>query len=243
MNGIGNIELCINIINIVMCKLEDIHFRFIVGELMVNSRAKKMWELWNKRGFKKCGGFFDFMEKYWIKRFNRDNASKNYICSIWIKFNLESEKKLEEYKKTIDWSKVTEATYETDPHIIEDYCKKKGITVEQYIKQTKEAENYRYNINQGETPVTPDIQKEYPTVTKMAQTFAESIVQWAKKGFKVVTEEEYNQRLDICKACPVWDGSALNGGGRCRECGCATQAKLKIATERCPLDKWVQIER
>jgi hypothetical protein len=227
-----------------MCELEEIDFKAIVGELMVNSRSKEMWQLWLKRGFHRCGGFQGFAIKYWKKRFHKDNASKNYICSIWNKW-------YERYREVVEKSQLTEQveiTYETHPEIIEDYCKKIGITVEEYIKQTQEKINYRDNINQESSNDDLEIKPKenstivkYPSITTMAQTFAESIVQWAKKGFKVVNEEQFNERLNICRGCELWDSKALNGGGRCRDCGCSTQAKLRIATERCPKDKWVQV--
>lgn len=50
-------------------------------------------------------------------------------------------------------------------------------------------------------------------------------------------EAAYRGRLEICGACEHWTGSA------CRLCGCATAAKLRLATERCPDDppRWPAI--
>jgi hypothetical protein len=79
---------------------------------------------------------------------------------------------------------------------------------------------------------------KYPSLGTMLQSFTESVTEWAKKGFKVVNEKQFNDRLNICKGCELWDKEALGGSGRCTQCGCSTQAKLRIATEKCPVDKW-----
>jgi hypothetical protein len=30
----------------------------------------------------------------------------------------------------------------------------------------------------------------------------------------------------------------MRGTGRCSKCGCSTWAKLRMASEKCPIDKW-----
>ena len=50
-------------------------------------------------------------------------------------------------------------------------------------------------------------------------------------------------RQDICRACPEWDATALNSTGRCRKCGCSTWAKLRMATEKCPIGKWEAVDK
>ena len=50
-------------------------------------------------------------------------------------------------------------------------------------------------------------------------------------------------REATCRACPEWDAAALNKTGRCRKCGCSTWAKLRMATERCPLGKWEAVDK
>lgn len=61
---------------------------------------------------------------------------------------------------------------------------------------------------------------------------------FAASGFAATPPEALAARQDTCKACPEWDSAALNATGRCRKCGCSTWAKLRMATERCPLGKW-----
>jgi len=57
-------------------------------------------------------------------------------------------------------------------------------------------------------------------------------------GFATTPPEALATREATCRACPEWDASALNNTGRCRKCGCSTWAKLRMATERCPIGKW-----
>ncbi|MFZ9964799.1 MAG: hypothetical protein ACO3GO_06280 [Terrimicrobiaceae bacterium] len=61
---------------------------------------------------------------------------------------------------------------------------------------------------------------------------------FARSGFATTPPDILAEREAICRACPEWDAAALNSTGRCRKCGCSTWAKLRMATERCPLGKW-----
>lgn len=69
---------------------------------------------------------------------------------------------------------------------------------------------------------------------EMLQSFTRAVASWARAGFKVVTEEEFVERLAICEACEFWDGKARGGLGKC---GCSSP-KLIMASEKCPIDKW-----
>lgn len=60
-------------------------------------------------------------------------------------------------------------------------------------------------------------------------------------GFAVTPPEALATREATCRACPEWDAAALNATGRCRKCGCSTWAKLRMATEACPLGKWEDV--
>jgi len=65
---------------------------------------------------------------------------------------------------------------------------------------------------------------------------------FARAGFATTPPEALATREATCRACPEWDAAALNATGRCRKCGCSTWAKLRMATERCPLGKWEATE-
>jgi len=49
------------------------------------------------------------------------------------------------------------------------------------------------------------------------------------KDIKVVSEEEYQRRLAICKACP-----SLQYSTTCSHCGCIVEIRAKLAASRCP---------
>ncbi len=61
---------------------------------------------------------------------------------------------------------------------------------------------------------------------------------WAKSGFQTADLETLSVRLETCKGCEFWDKSGFAKTGRCKKCGCSTQAKLRMATEKCPIGKW-----
>lgn len=61
---------------------------------------------------------------------------------------------------------------------------------------------------------------------------------FAASRFTTTPPEILATREATCRACDQWDAAALNATGRCRKCGCSTWAKLRMATERCPLGKW-----
>mgnify|MGYP003335910086 FL=1 len=61
---------------------------------------------------------------------------------------------------------------------------------------------------------------------------------WRSSNFATTQPEILAAREATCRACPEWDAQALNATGRCRKCGCSTWAKLRMATERCPIGKW-----
>ena len=76
---------------------------------------------------------------------------------------------------------------------------------------------------------------------EMLARFGNAAHRFARAGFATTPPEALAQREAICRACPEWDAQALNGTGRCRKCGCSTWAKLRMATEECPLGKWQSI--
>ena len=71
-----------------------------------------------------------------------------------------------------------------------------------------------------------------PTVADMASHLELALRAWTKAGFPTVTAEQYKERALICEKCPLWDGLARFGLGKCKACGC-TGLKRWLATERC----------
>lgn len=57
----------------------------------------------------------------------------------------------------------------------------------------------------------------------------------AQNGFDkiTVTDEVFNERIEICKACDRFEED-----DECLECGCNVMMKAKVIVDSCPLDKW-----
>ncbi len=77
-----------------------------------------------------------------------------------------------------------------------------------------------------------------PSVAEMATSLVRSAGRFARSGFALADAETLASRQSVCQSCEQWDAAGLRGTGRCRKCGCSTQAKLRMASEKCPLGKW-----
>ncbi len=53
----------------------------------------------------------------------------------------------------------------------------------------------------------------------------------------MATTEERERRQAICDVCPEWDVQQR----RCKKCGCNGNLKLALATESCPIGKWLAV--
>lgn len=73
---------------------------------------------------------------------------------------------------------------------------------------------------------------------EMAKGALSSASDWAKSGFPTASDEQLASRKAICESCEFWDKTGFAGTGKCTKCGCSTQAKLRMATSKCPIDKW-----
>ena len=74
------------------------------------------------------------------------------------------------------------------------------------------------------------------------RTAMQATGRFARSGFATTPPKILAEREATCRACAEWDAAALNSTGRCRKCGCSTWAKLRMATERCPIGKWEAVE-
>jgi len=87
-----------------------------------------------------------------------------------------------------------------------------------------------------------DLNKE-PNIIEKAKNLGNAVVDWANKdGFKKVSPEVFQQRKDICTACPHWVQEAYGGMGKCGLCGCSV-GKLYIPSSVCPHNppKWTPV--
>lgn len=81
-----------------------------------------------------------------------------------------------------------------------------------------------------------------PSLPQQTASLGKSLVNWTASGFSPTPPEALAARESTCRACPEWDATALNNTGRCRICKCSTWAKLRMATERCPIGKWGRVD-
>lgn len=77
-----------------------------------------------------------------------------------------------------------------------------------------------------------------PSFLTMAQTAVTSVAKWADNGFVSTDETTLKIRTELCKGCEFWNSQHFGGTGRCMKCGCSTWAKIRMATEKCPIGKW-----
>lgn len=76
-----------------------------------------------------------------------------------------------------------------------------------------------------------------------AWSLAEATARWVAAGSPVRTAEAVVKLFDVCRKCPEFRGNDANGN--CGICGCNLKKsggllnKIKMATEDCPLGKWL----
>ena len=68
--------------------------------------------------------------------------------------------------------------------------------------------------------------------------FGRSMAKWGKSGFQMTSDQDLSLRMGVCKSCEFWDSKGFHYTGSCKKCGCSTQAKLRMASEKCPIGKW-----
>lgn len=93
-------------------------------------------------------------------------------------------------------------------------------------------------VSRGENTAEYAATYKPPALPQMASSLAGSMATWAMGGFQVAEESTLAGRLAICHGCEFWDAKGFGGTGRCQKCGCSTQAKLRMATSKCPEGKW-----
>lgn len=80
--------------------------------------------------------------------------------------------------------------------------------------------------------------RQPPRLIDQAASLVGAVSRFARSGFTATPPEILAAREATCRACPEWEAKALKNTGRCRKCGCSTWAKLRMASESCPLGKW-----
>lgn len=85
---------------------------------------------------------------------------------------------------------------------------------------------------QGEAP------EGSPSLSTKLIGLGTSLLNFALKGFPVVSTEVKEERLAICQKCEEYLGEDLVSP-KCRACGCYLELKVSMATEACPKKLWL----
>ena len=56
-------------------------------------------------------------------------------------------------------------------------------------------------------------------------------------GWDATPDEERQKRYELCAACPE------NDCGKCRLCNCPVGAKIRVASQSCPINKWLAVKK
>lgn len=86
------------------------------------------------------------------------------------------------------------------------------------------------------------IKNENLSLADKIKSLSLSVSEWGLSGMKIVDNDKFLERLSVCKSCEFWNQHGFAETGSCKKCGCSTKVKLKMATSKCPIDKWGQIE-
>lgn len=129
---------------------------------------------------------------------------------------------------------------------LEIVVSKTGVNKDHYINTCNES-NLKYITNrqrlidkakalliaEDNRPATPA--ETMPSLLEQAYNLAASMSEYAKSGFKNVSDEVYKERISICDGCDL----LRKEDRRCYECGCFVDKKAYIAVEECPKKKWL----
>lgn len=77
-----------------------------------------------------------------------------------------------------------------------------------------------------------------------------ALVRWVASGLKRVSEDDYERRMETCRACQHLSlpprttlyqlvGMSQQEKTLCGLCGCDVRRKARLATENCPDGRWV----
>lgn len=74
-----------------------------------------------------------------------------------------------------------------------------------------------------------------PPLIELAWNLTQSLADFTADGFKTLSTEQYQQRLEVCDECDRRRES------QCLECGCYLPLKVRGRAFDCPLGKWPQL--
>ena len=92
--------------------------------------------------------------------------------------------------------------------------------------------------DRGDEPMPPEPTGQaeppdkLPKKGEMAKNLTQAFGAWAKSGFRLVDDAEYDRRTAICAQCRFLVDR------RCVKCGCFMEVKAKLAGMQCPASYW-----
>lgn len=71
-----------------------------------------------------------------------------------------------------------------------------------------------------------------PPLRRQAWNLVQSLADFVADGCQTVTQDVYEQRMEIC------DGCEFRHRNRCAKCGCGLSLKARGRAFKCPIGKW-----
>lgn len=84
----------------------------------------------------------------------------------------------------------------------------------------------------GENVIAQNPNFKQPGIIEMGTNFVKSTVKHVVNGAETVSQEEHQQRLNICNGCEYKVGNS------CKLCGCCLIKKTKWKVSECPIGRW-----
>jgi hypothetical protein len=75
-----------------------------------------------------------------------------------------------------------------------------------------------------------------PNLIEQAVSLGKAVVGHAVDGFRNVSDEVYNERMEICESCEHFTEQKT-----CKLCTCHMQTKCQWASSECPIKKWLRV--
>lgn len=112
------------------------------------------------------------------------------------------------------------------------------LTEDEYVRLFNKYNEQQINHQQEATRKPERLEGQELSMYKKVSSALGSASNWAISGFPLTQKDILKSRIEVCVGCDLWDSAGFGGTGRCKKCGCSTQAKLRMASEKCPLGKW-----
>lgn len=75
-----------------------------------------------------------------------------------------------------------------------------------------------------------------PSLAQIGWSVTSAIAAFVADGGRLLSVEQYDERLSICESCE------MRRGNRCAKCGCRLALKARAKAFQCPLGKWPELE-